>query len=94
MYVFSQKVSKEYPMNKKKAELISKIVKCRAQADNLRFNIDKCESILKLYNKKIVEKAVLVKDLENFEQNFVLKIVRKIVPKQERTIDDYFPKTV
>lgn len=80
-------------MNKKKAELMAKIVKCRAQADNLRFNIDKCESILNLYNKKIIEKAVLVKDLENFEQNFVLKIVRKIVPKQEKTIDDYFIKT-
>ena len=79
-------------MNKKKAEIISKIIKCRAQADNLRFNIDKCESILKLYNKKIVEKAVLTKDLENFEKNFVVKLVRKIVPKQEKTIEDYFVK--
>lgn len=77
-------------MNKKKAEIIAKIIKCRAQADNLRPNIDKCESILKLYNKKIVEKAVLSKEVENFEKNFVLRLVKKFTPKTEKLIQDYF----
>ncbi len=77
-------------MNKKKAEIIAKIVKCRAQADNLRQNIDKCESILKLYNKKIVEKAVLTKELKDFENNFVLRLVKKFTPKNEKLIQDYF----
>ena len=77
-------------MNKKKAQIVAKVIKCRAQADNLRQNIDKCESILRLYNRKIVEKAVLTKELEEFENNFVLRLVKKISPKKEKLIQDYF----
>ena len=77
-------------MNKKKVQIIAKILQCKNEADSLKPNIDKCESIMKLYNKKILEKAVLTKELEDFEKNFVLKIVRKFVPKNEKLIQDYF----
>lgn len=81
-----------YKMNKRKAKIISKILKCKTEADNLKPNIDKCESIRTLYYKKIIEKAVLTKELKEFENNFVVRLVRKFTPKQERTIEDYFVK--
>lgn len=77
-------------MNKKKAKIVSKILTCKEQIDNLYPNIDKCESILNLYNKKIIEKAVLSKELETFDNNFVLKLVKKISSKKEKLISDYF----
>ena len=77
-------------MNKRKAKIIAKIIKCKNEAENLKPNIEKCESIRTLYNKKLIEKAVLTKELKDFEKNFVIKLVRKFVPKKERTIDDYF----
>ena len=77
-------------MNKKKAKLFAQIMKCKTEIDNLKPNIEKCESIMALYNKKIIEKAVLTKELKDFENNFILKLVRKFTPCQERTIDDYF----
>ncbi|MBQ7450334.1 hypothetical protein IJS77_02860 [bacterium] len=79
-------------MNKKKAKIIAKIIKCKNEADNLKPNIDKCESIRLLYNKKLIEKAVLTKELKDFNDNFILKLVKNIIPKQERTISDYFVK--
>lgn len=80
-------------MNKKKAKIIAKIVKCKSEIDNLKQNIDKCDSIMRLYNKKIVEKAILTDELKHFEDNFVLKLVRNFTPKQERIISDYFAKS-
>ncbi len=79
-------------MNKKKAKLFAQIIKCKAEIDKLKPNIDKCESIMALYNKKIIEKAILTKELNDFEDTFVVKLVKKIVPKHERTISDYFAK--
>ena len=77
-------------MNKKKAKLFAQIMKCKTEINKLYPNIDKCESIRTLYNKKIIEKAVITKDLKEFEDNFMLKIVKKFSPKTERTISDYF----
>ena len=80
-------------MNKKKAQLFAKIMKCKTEIDNLKPNIEKCESAMALFNKKIIEKAVLTKELKDFDDNFVIKIVRKFVPNQERAICDYFAKS-
>ena len=80
-------------MNKKKSKIIAKIIKCKSEIDSLKQNIDKCESIMHLYNKKIVEKAILTHELKHFEDNFVLKLVRNFAPKQERIISDYFAKS-
>ena len=80
-------------MNKRKAKIIAKIIQCKNEADNLKQNIEKSESIRTLYNKKLIEKAVLTKELKDFENNFVVKLVRKFTPKSERTIEDYFVKS-
>ena len=80
-------------MNKRKAKIIAKIMQCKNEADNLKQNIEKCESIRTLYYKKLIEKAVLTKELKDFENNFVVKLVRKFTPRNERTIEDYFVKS-
>lgn len=77
-------------MNKRKAKIVAQIIKCKNEADNLKYNIDKCESIRILYNKKLIEKAVLTKELKDFDDNFIVRIVKNIIPKQEKTIEDYF----
>ena len=77
-------------MNKKKAQLFAQIMKCKTEINNLQPNIDKCESIMTLYNKKIIEKAILTKDIKEFEDNFMLKLVKKLSPKTEKLISDYF----
>ena len=80
-------------MNKRKAKIFAKIIKCKNEADNLSPNIEKCESIRTLYYKKLIEKAVLTKELKEFEDNFIVKLVKNIIPKQEKTIEDYFVKS-
>ena len=80
-------------MNKRKAKIISKIIQRKNEADKLEPNIEKCESIRSLYYKKLIEKAVLTKELKDFDDNFIVKIVKNIIPKQEKTIDDYFAKS-
>ena len=77
-------------MNKRKAKIIAQIIKCKNEADNLKYNIDKNETIRTLYNKKLIEKAVLTKELKDFDDNFIVRIVKNIIPKQEKTIEDYF----
>ena len=93
IYVFTPVMLKRSKMNKRKAKIIAKIIQCKNEADNLKPNIEKCESIRTLYNKKLIEKAVLTKELKEFENNFIIKLVRNFAQKNERTIEDYFVKS-
>ena len=80
-------------MNKRKAKIIAKIIKRKNETDKLEPNIEKCESIRNLYYKKLIEKAVFTKELKDFDDNFIVRLVKNIIPKQEKTIDDYFVKS-
>lgn len=79
-------------MNKKKAKLFAQIMKCKTEIDNLELDIDKSEKTREIYYKKLIEKAVLTKELKEFDDHFILKLVKNIIPKQEKTISDYFVK--
>ena len=48
---------------------------------------DICNS---LYNTLILEKAVLKKELENLEKNKIIEAVKRIIPRREKLICDYF----
>lgn len=48
---------------------------------------DLCES---LYNKAILEKAILKKELEDAGKNKFVEAVKKILPKKKELICDYF----
>ena len=48
---------------------------------------DLCES---LYNKAILEKAILKKELEDLDKNKFVETIKKILPKKKERICDYF----
>lgn len=48
---------------------------------------DLCES---LYNKAILEKAILKKELEDADKNKFVEAIKKILPKKKELICDYF----
>ena len=50
-------------------------------------NTDICED---LYNSLILKKAVLKKQLENLEKNPFVERVKKLIPRKEKLICDYF----
>ena len=43
-----------------------------------------------LYNSLILQKAILKKDLENLDKNPMIEKIKKILPKKEKLICDYF----
>lgn len=43
-----------------------------------------------LYNTLILEKAILKKELENIEKNPIVEAVKKVIPKREKLVCDYF----
>ena len=48
---------------------------------------DICED---LQNSLILKKAILKKDLENLNRNPLVEAIKKIVPRKEKLICDYF----
>lgn len=48
---------------------------------------DLCES---LYNKAILEKAILKKELEELDKNKFVETIKKILPRKKERICDYF----
>ena len=58
------------------------------QQFNLRLkSSDLCES---LYNKAILEKAILKKELEELDKNKFVESIKKILPRKKERICDYF----
>ncbi len=43
-----------------------------------------------LYNSLILQKAVLKKQLENLDKNPIIEGIKKVLPKKEKLICDYF----
>ncbi len=52
-----------------------------------RSSSDVCDQ---LYNTLILEKAILKKELEKLEKNPLLEKIKKVFPKKEKLICDYF----
>ncbi len=73
-----------------KRELISSIREKEIQLAKLREHIDKSEVCSDLYNKVLIEKAVLKKQLEDLQNNSLVNRIKHLLPRQERLICDYF----
>ena len=43
-----------------------------------------------LYNTLILEKAILKKELQELEKNPIVEAVKKVMPRREKLICDYF----
>ena len=60
------------------------------QLAKLRFHVDKSTVCSDLYNKVVLEKAILNKELQDLSKgNFLMK-VKKLIPRKKTLICDYF----
>ena len=73
-----------------KRELIKTIKEKEVQLSKLKAHIDKSSICSDLYNKVVLEKAILKKELEMLEENKFLKKIRRVLPRKKTLICDYF----
>lgn len=77
---------------KVKRELIASIHEKELQLAKLKEHIDKSEICSDLYNKVLIEKAILKKQLEDLQNNSLVNRIKHLLPRQEKLICDYFKK--
>ena len=76
-----------------KQNLINSIREKEVQLSRLKEHIDKSEICSELYNKALIEKAMLVQQLKDLEENPLLNKVKHLFPSQKKKlICDYFRK--
>lgn len=77
---------------KKKEEILKKIQEKEQQIEMFRKRMKTSDLCADLYDKAILEKAILKKELEECETNQIMKMIKKFVPKskQKKLICDYF----
>jgi len=73
-----------------KRELISSIREKELQLAKLKEHIDKSEICSDLYNKVLLEKAILKKQLEDLQNNTLVNQIKHLLPRREKLICDYF----
>lgn len=79
-------------MNKKKKEkdLKESIKEKENQLAKLRVHVDKSNVCSDLYNKVVLEKAILNKELQDIDNNDFLSSVKRLIPHKKTLICDYF----
>lgn len=75
-----------------KKELIQSIKEKEKQLAKLKAHIDKSYICSELYNKVVLEKAILKKELDELEKNKFAEKVRFLFPRKKTLICDYFKK--
>ena len=60
------------------------------QLSKLKEHIDKSEVCSDLYNKMLIEKAVLKKQLEDLQNKSIAGRIKHLLPRREKLICDYF----
>jgi len=75
-----------------KKELLSSIKEKELQLQKLKEHIDKSSVCSELYNKVLLEKAILKKELEESVKNGLIETIKNIFPKKKTLICDYFRK--
>ncbi len=75
-----------------KRELIKSIKEKEIQLAKLKEHIDKSSVCSDLYNKVVLEKAILKKELENLDKNSFLDGIKNLIPRKKVLICDYFKK--
>ena len=81
-------VTKSSKINKLKSLIKEK----ELQLKKLREHVDKSTICSDLYNKVVLEKAILNKDLQDLEKNSLVEVIRDILPHKKTLICDYFKK--
>lgn len=75
-----------------KKELIKSIREKEIQLAKLKEHIDKSSVCSDLYNKVVLEKAILKKELEDLDKNKFIDSLKNIIPHKKTLICDYFRK--
>lgn len=75
-----------------KKELLASIKEKELQLVKLKSHIDKSSVCAELYNKVVLEKAILKKELEDSQKNKFVEGVRNLLPRKKTLICDYFRK--
>ena len=75
---------------KDKQILKKKIEKTELQLKKLDMQYSKSEVCEDLYNSLILEKAILKKQLDDLNKNPIVEKVKRIIPRREKLICDYF----
>lgn len=73
-----------------KKELIKSIKEKEIQLAKLKEHIDKSSVCSDLYNKVVLEKAILKKELENLDKNKFIDGLKNLLPRKKVLICDYF----
>lgn len=73
-----------------KKELIISIKEKELQLAKLKMHLDKSSICNELYNKIVLEKAILKKQLEESSSSGFCKKIRNIIPRKKTLICDYF----
>ena len=73
-----------------KQQLKKQIHQTELQIKRLQMNYKKSDVCEDLFNSLILKKAVLKKQLENLEKNPIVEGVKRIIPRKEKLICDYF----
>lgn len=76
----------------KRENIISSIKEKEIQLSKLKEHIDKSEVCSDLYNKILIEKAILAKQLEDMKRKSIITRIKHLMPRQEKLICDYFNK--
>lgn len=75
-----------------KKELVLAIKEKENQLAKLKEHIDKSSVCAELYNKVVLEKAILKKELEDSKKNKIVENIKNILPRKKTLICDYFRK--
>lgn len=73
-----------------KQKLIQSIKEKELQLAKLKAHVDKSSVCSELYNKVVLEKAILKKELDDLEENSFMKRVKRLIPRKKTLICDYF----
>jgi hypothetical protein len=73
-----------------KEKLKSSIREKEIQLSKLKEHIDKSEVCSDLYNKMLIENAVLKKQLEDLQNKSIAGRIKHLFPRREKLICDYF----
>ena len=74
----------------KKDELIKLIKQKEKELSQLQYCVDKSDICSDLYNKTVLEKAILKKELDELGQNKFAQKIKNFLPKKKVLICDYF----
>ncbi len=75
-----------------KKELIQSIREKEIQLAKLKEHVEKSSVCSDLYNKVVLEKAILKKELENSQKNKIIESIKSLIPRKKTLICDYFRK--